>query len=301
MKASSLRYLTAQGIENIWRNRIMSFASFCVLMVSILTVGMASLFYMNLNSIIGSVAEKNEVIIYINDGTSKEDEDKLKNDIESIGNVTDIRFYSKEEALEDLKKQMPDYEILFDSLGEDNPLIDAYRLRIKNVNHMNETVDALENLDNVMKVRAPYDFVTILTQLRRIVSALALAIIAALAIVSVVIIYNTTKASVFSRRAEIQIQKYVGATNAFIKFPFFIEGMVTGIFAGIAAWFLTWISYDSTVDLLINKVSVLNIIGGGSIATFRSISGIVALCYLVSGAVIGALGSIISTQKHINV
>jgi cell division transport system permease protein len=215
--------------------------------------------------------------------------------------MTEIVFYSKEQAFEDLKKSMADYEVLFDSLGNDNPLIDAYRIKIDNIDYMDATVASIQTLDNVSSVRAPYDFVNILTQLRRIVSIIAVAVIIALCIVSVIIISNTTKASVFSRREEIMIMKYVGATDSFIRIPFFVEGMITGFAAGLAALILTWISYDSAVDLLTNQVDILSIIGVGSIVSFRQIIIPVAVCYLGAGALVGALGSTISTRKHINV
>ena len=301
MKFSGVQYLAGQGIENIWKNRMMSFASFCVLLVSILMVGLASLFYINITSMIGSVAGKNEVIVYIEDGATSEDEASLKTQLEKIGNMTEISFYSKDQAFEDLKKSMSDYEVLFDSLGNDNPLIDSYRIKIADIDQMDNTVAQIQKLDFVSNVRAPYDFVNILIQLRRIITIIALAVIAALCIVSVIIISNTTKASVFARREEIMIMKYVGATNAFIRIPFFVEGMITGFMAGLVALILTWLSYDSTVDLLTNQVDILNIIGVGSIISFRQIIVPVALCYLFAGALVGALGSTISTRKHLNV
>lgn len=301
MKLSGIQYLAGQGIENIWKNRMMSFASFCVLLVSILMVGLASLFYINITSMIGSVAGKNEVIVYIQDDATEEDEASLKTQLEKIGNMTEISFYSKDQAFEDLKKSMSDYEVLFDSLGNDNPLIDSYRIKIADINHMDDTVAQIQKLDFVSSVRAPYDFVNILIQLRKIITIIALAVIAALCVVSVIIISNTTKASVFARREEIMIMKYVGATNAFIRIPFFIEGMITGFMAGLVALILTWLSYDSTVDLLTNQVDILNIIGVGSIISFRQIIVPVALCYLAAGAFVGALGSTISTRKHLNV
>lgn len=301
MKISGIQYLVGQGIENIWKNRMMSFASFCVLLVSILMVGISSLFYINISSMIGSVAAKNEVIVYIEDKTSDEDIKKLKTELEKTGNITEITFYSKEEAFEDLKKSMADYEVLFDSLGNDNPLIDSYRIKIQDINNMDATVGHIEKLNSVTSVRAPYDFVNILTQLRRIITVIAAAVILALCIVSVIIISNTTKASVFARREEIMIMKYVGATNSFIRIPFFIEGMITGFLSGLAALILTWLSYDSTVDLLTNQVDILNIIGVGSIISFRKIIVPVTLCYLIAGALIGAVGSTISTRKHLDV
>ena len=200
-----------------------------------------------------------------------------------------------------MKDSMAEYADVFDSLGDDNPLPDSFRIKIKDINLTSETVTLINELDHVSSIRAPYDFVNILTEMRKIISWVAMAIIIALVIVSMVIISNTTKASVFARRNEISIMKYVGATDAFIRVPFFVEGMITGIVAGIGATVITWLGYDAVVDLLTKEVNVLNIIGMGSIIPFNNIIFKVAGAYIVAGAFIGALGSALSTRKYLNV
>lgn len=95
--------------------------------------------------------------------------------------------------------------------------------------------------------------------------------------------------------------KYVGATNAFIRFPFFVEGMITGFFAGCGALVITWLVYDSIVNILQNQVDLLSIIGMGSIIQFSDIYLIVSLAYVCGGALIGAMGSVICTRRHLNV
>lgn len=221
--------------------------------------------------------------------------------LKQIDNIDEVRFYSKDDAFEDMKKSMSEYEELFDSLGDDNPLVDSFRIKIKDISLTSETVTLINELDHIYSIRAPYDFVNILTEMRKIITLVASAIIIALAIVSMVIISNTTKASVFARRNEISIMKYVGATNTFIRIPFFVEGMITGMAAGIAATVITWLGYDAVVDLLTNEVNILNIIGMGSIVSFSDIVLKVALSYILAGAFVGALGSVLSTRKHLNV
>ena len=265
MKLSGIRYLGRQGLDNIWKNRMMAFASFCVLLVSLLLVGISILFYINLNSIIGGIENKNEVIVFLDENITENQMKDVKARLEQIENIDDISFYSKDDAFESMKKSMAEYEKVFDSLGDDNPLLDSYRIKIKDISLTSETVTLIEELDHVYSIRAPYDFVNILTEMRKIVTWVASAIIIALAIVSMVIISNTTKASVFARRNEISIMKYVGATNAFIRVPFFVEGMVTGIAAGLVATVITWFGYDAVVELLTKEVNILNIIGMGSI------------------------------------
>ena len=294
MKVSGLKYLAKQGVENIWKNRMMSFASFCVLLVSLLLVGVATLFYMNISSMMGGIENKNEIIVYLDENTTQEEVSVLKGQLSQIDNIAEVNFYSKEESFEDLKNSMDGYEMLFDSLGDDNPLVDAYRLRVKNIDQIADTIVQIESLDHIYSIRAPMDFVNLLMELRRM-------IIVALIVISLVIIANTTKASVFARRSEIQIMKYVGATNAFIRIPFFVEGMVTGFLAGCVAFVITWVSYDSLINLVTNQTDFVSVIGRGSIMSFGQVAGVVALAYIGSGVLFGALGSVLSMRKHLNV
>lgn len=301
MKASGVKYLVGQGIDNVWKNRMMAFASFCVLLVSLLLVGISVLAYFNVNSIIGGIEQKNEVIVYLDDDTDQAALEQIGSNLRGMPNVTEVSFYSKEEAYESLKASMAEYEVLFESLGEDNPLVDAYRIKVAEISKISATLAQIRTLDHIYSIRAPYDFVNILVQLRRILTLVMGAIILAMIIVSMVIISNTTKTSVYARREEIQIMKYVGATDSFIRFPFFIEGMVTGFFAGVLALALTWVMYDAVVNTLQNQVALLSIIGMGNIIQFADIYLPVTASYIIGGACIGAVGSAISTRKYINV
>ncbi len=301
MKLSGLRYLQKQGLENIWKNRMMAFASFCVLLVSLLLVGLSILLFMNLNSIVGSMEDKNEVVVFLDTEITAIQTENVQSQLEKIENIDEISFYSKEEAFASMKESMNEYANVFDSMGDDNPLPDSFRIRIENIEYTEETVSLIKEIDNVISIRAPYDFVNVLSEISNIITWGATAVIIALVIVSMVIISNTTKASVFARRNEISIMKYVGATNAFIRIPFFVEGMVTGAAAGVAATIITWIGYDALVDLLAGETNLLNVIGMGSIIEFWDIAIVVAVSYILAGGVIGALGSVISTRKHLNV
>lgn len=301
MKLSGLRYLGKQGLENVWKNRMMAFASFCVLLVSLLLVGLSILLFMNLNSIVGGIENKNEVIVFLDPEITQVETEEVQSQLELLENIDSISFYSKEEAFESMKESMDEYANVFDSLGDDNPLPDSFRIKIENIDYTAETVSLIDKIDNIYSIRAPYDFVNVLSELREILTWGASAIIIALAIVSMVIISNTTKASVFARRNEISIMKYVGATNAFIRIPFFVEGMVTGFAAGIAATIITWLGYDALVDLITGETNLLSVIGMGSIIGFDEIGLTVAVLYVIAGGLIGALGSVISTRKHLNV
>ena len=303
MKLSGVKYLANQGVENIWKNKMMAFATFCVLLISLLLVGMAGLFYVNVNSMIQGLGSQNEVVVLMQLGTTDEQNTAAQEAIAAIENVDTIDFISKEEALDRQRTNLPSAQRIFnDYIGDDASFMpDGFSVTVKNNDQIADTTAKIAAIDGVQSANASPQISEFLRELRRVVSLIAGAVIIALAVVSMIIISNTTKASVFARREEIQIMKYVGATNAFIRMPFFVEGMVTGFVAGVGSFFITWAVYRSIHNVLINQSMLMNTFGAGSLIPFNKIRIIVLIAYIVVGAFIGALGSVISTRKHIDV
>ena len=303
MKLSGVKYLANQGVENIWKNKMMAFATFCVLLISLLLVGMAGLFYVNVNSMIQGLGSQNEVVVLMQLGTTDEQNTAAQEAIAAIENVDTIDFISKEEALDRQRTNLPSAQRIFnDYIGDDASFMpDGFSVTVKNNDQIADTTAKIAAIDGVQSANASPQISEFLRELRRVVSLIAGAVIIALAVVSMIIISNTTKASVFARREEIQIMKYVGATNAFIRMPFFVEGVVTGFVAGVGSFFITWAVYRSIYNVLINQSMLMNTFGAGSLIPFNKIRIIVLIAYIVVGAFIGALGSVISTRKHIDV
>ncbi len=303
MKLSGIRYLADQGVENIWKNKMMAFATFCVLLISLLLVGIAGLFYVNLNSMIKGLGSQNEVAVFMKVGTTDEENAAAEAAIKELPNIDKVTFISKEDGLSRQKESLPNAEKIFDDyIGSDASFMpDGFSVTVKNTDDIADTTNKISTIANVQSASASPQVAEFLRELRKVVSLIAGAIIIALAVVSMIIISNTTKASVFARREEIQIMKYVGATNAFIRMPFFVEGMVTGFFAGAGAYFITWAIYSSAYDMITEQGMLMNTFGVSSLIPFGKIRLIVVLAYLISGALIGALGSVVSTRKHIDV
>ena len=303
MKISGVRYLANQGVENIWKNKMMAFATFCVLLISLLLVGIAALFYVNLNSMIKGLGSQNEVAVFMKVGTTEEENSAAEEAIKAIPNIDKVTFISKEDGLSRQKENLPNAQKIFDEyIGSDASFMpDGFSVTVKDTDKIADTTAKISAVANVQSASASPQVAEFLRELRKMVSIIAGAIIIALSIISMIIISNTTKASVFARREEIQIMKYVGATNAFIRMPFFVEGMVTGFFAGAGAYFITWAVYNSVYDMITEQGMIMNTVGVNSLIPFDKIRLIVVLAYLIAGALIGALGSVISTRKHIDV
>ena len=269
--------------------------------VSLLMVGLSVLVSVNITKMIGNIESKNEVIVVIADGAPQVSIDDLGNQLKSHNNVASVTFFSKDEAWVDMQKDMTEDEKELFQYIDSSPLPDTYRVRIKDISKLKTTCADFESYSFVDEVNAPTDFASILTSLRNIVAILSSAIIAALIIVCLVIISNTTRTSVFARRKEINIMKYVGATNGFIKVPFFVEGTVIGVVSAIIATITTKIAYDSIFGFFENDFQLWSMFGVSSLIPFNQLAWKVFLAYLLCGIVIGAIGTVISTRKHLNV
>ncbi len=301
MKISSFNYLIRQGFKGIWRNKMMTFASFCILLVSLIMVGFSILISINLDKIIGNIEEQSEVAVVVRDKVSNNDMLKLQEKIEEIPNVSEVDLYSRDQAWKDMMDKMTDAQKDYFKYADDNPLPDVFRLKVKDIEKLNDTTSQIETFEGVESVQSPKEFADILINFRRIFVIVAIAIVIALILVSLIIISNTTRASVFTRRKEINIMKYVGATNSFIRIPFFIEGMVVGLIASVCALLITKFSYEGVYKILRDDHQLFGFFGFNNIYSFDSMFWAVTISYLVAGAFIGAIGTSISTGKHLKV
>lgn len=301
MKLSGFKYLANQGIENIWKNKMMAFATFCVLLISLLLVGGSALFYVNMNSMILGLGNQNEVAVYLDPSTTQQRVDEINLELQKMDNIDTVEYISKEEAYKRMQNQISQGKAIFDYIDGYEFMPDGFSVTVIDNDTIEDTTAKIAQISEVQSASSSPQVAEFLRELRRVVSLIAVAVIVALAAVSMIMISNTTKASVFARREEIQIMKYVGATNAFIRTPFFVEGMVTGFFAGAGAFFITWAVYRSVFRILMEQGTLMRAFGVGSIIPFNKIQLWVALAYLVIGALIGALGSVVSTRRHIDV
>ncbi len=300
MRTSNVTYLVKKGISSVWKNFLMSFASFSILMVSLLLVSCAMLLMMNVSKIMSNIEDTNEITIYLEENVTDQQVEHIKSVLEKNDDLTDVQYYSKEQALEDFRNDMAEYSELLDYLDE-NPMPESFLVRVKDLSKIRSVVNTINQIDGVEQTKAPYDFASVLIHIRNTFSLIGGAVLIALIVVSIVIVSNTIRTSVFARRNEINIMRYVGATSGFIKTPFFVEGMFIGIIAGAAAWGLTWLVYDSVFSLFSTDLTLWQMFGFYGLMPFEDIMWLVLAVNCVAGALLGAVGTVISTGKHIKV
>lgn len=300
MRTSNVSYLIKKGVSSVWKNFIMSFASFSILLVSLLQVSVTVLIYMNVNIVMQNIEDTNEITIYVKDGVSDAQREKISSLLNSNNNLADVKYISKEQGLENFKENMGEYSELLSYLDE-NPIPETFLARVKDLSSIKLTVNAISSIDGVEQVKAPYDFAGALINIKNTFTIIIAAILITLVVVSIIVVSNTIRTSVFSRRNEISIMKYVGATDSFIKLPFFVEGTFIGILSGAAAWGLTWFIYDSVFSLFTDNLSLWEMFGFFDLIPFSTISPFVLLINCAAGAFLGAVGTVISTGKYLKV
>jgi cell division transport system permease protein len=288
-------YYISEGFRSIFTHGFMSFAAVCMIVACLLIMGSFTLLAVNLNDMLGDYEAENEFLAYIDDTVSEEDARAMESVIEAIPNVSGATFVTKEQALEEFRAGRQSNALLDELPAQ--VLRDRFQIRVHDLNAMEETVKAVKALPDVANVRAALDIARGFVLVRNIASGVAMVMMAVLMVVSLFIIANTIKLATFYRREEIAIMKMCGATDAFIQWPFVVEGLLLGLTGAVIAFFAQWGIYHMVGKLIIqgNGLSLVTMLSYGSMA--KTIIGI----FCGSGALIGVGGSLIAIRKFLQV
>lgn len=301
MKINSLPYLIIQGFKNLWVNRLMSLASISVLLACLLLVGFAILFTANVNNVVVYVENQNEAVVFVKDNAVQIEIEALANRLKDHSNISEVSYISKEQALEIESERLGQDAILLEGLEKDNPLPASFNIKVADLNLLKSTIEDVTSMPSVEQVNAATEVSDTILIIKDLVNSVGGAIILALVIVSLVIISNTIRASVFFRRREINIMKYVGATNGFIKFPFFIEGIILGILSSGFAFLITWSGYTALTKFANSGTSTFLESIFENMVNFDVAFSPIVFSYLIAGLVIGTMGSLFSIRSHLKV
>ncbi len=295
MKGASLAYLTREGFRNIWVNRLLSLATIVVLISCLIIVGSGTLLFLNINSVLDLIEDQNVVMVYIEDSATDAQTDSLKVSLLNMENVEDdIVFVSREEAFERQKEAYGDKAALLDGLSP-TILPNAYKVKVADLERFNETVEEIKNLPYVLQIHENSELAGKISSIRDAVTYISLGIVAILFFVSLFIVSNTIRITIFNRRLEISIMKAVGATNAFVRWPFMVEGILLGLFSAVLGLGIQYGIYSLASIWLGNIMSML----GGSVVSFGEHIGLVFGLFAFVGVFIGVFGSIISLNKYL--
>lgn len=271
----------------------MSIASICVLISCLVLTGAAALFSLNVSKLVEEVGESNETIVYIQPGYSQLEAVYVGKEIEKVDNVASAKFYSKEEAFEQYRKTLGDS--LFSRIEDRNPLPDSFIVVMHDLSKYEETVAKIQQIEGVDKdsILNRKDFADKLTRISNLVTIISIGVVAALLIISLFIIANTIRATMYSRRFEISIMKSVGATNSFVRMPFLVEGMIIGLISAIIATGVLALVYQGVGMVVENAQSLFAFI------PYTDLLPYVAVAFAVFGVFVGFCGGFLSIRKYL--
>ncbi len=295
-RISSIGFFLGEGFRNIFLHGFMSFAAVSVIVVCLIITGTTALVSYNINLNIIKLQNESQIIIYIDDTYTDEQARDLHSTIMQVDNVQEAEFESRDIALENYRKQLgPNADLLDGFDSENNPLRDAYHITMKDPSKVVATKAALESVDGVGSAVANEAVVAKLIQIQRMFKVIAFTLVVALGLISIFIIANTVKLAMLARRREISIQKMVGATNWFIRWPFVIEGLVLGLVAGVIAFGLEWLLYDQLTGFIVGNLPQF------TMAKFEDLMYFVLSVFGAAGIVVGVCGSSLTIRRFMDV
>ncbi len=290
MRLRTIKYFFKESFTSLVRNRWMSLASIGAVASALIILGSFLLLSVNFDHILKDVESQVEITAYLEDSVEQARISQLKKDFAAISGIKEVEFISKEMALEEFKEQVG--EDLLE--GIENPLPNSFRIKVNDPHEVALVAEKIEKFSGVDEVKYGKGIVEKLFNIIYWVRMIGLAIMVVFAAVSIFIISNTIRLTVFARRREINIMKYIGATDWFVRWPFLIEGMVLGLIGSSLAVAILGIAYKYlyiTVKLNIPMISLL------PIEQFYNY----AFGFLGIGMLIGAFGSSFSIKKFLNV
>lgn len=291
MSLDSLWFLIKSALNNLYRNILLTVASVTVLTICLSLLGCTTLVIRNVNAFVEEIGES-RIAVFLEEDMDDLDIVRFKEELVAIGNIGEVTYETKEQALANY----------LESLGDDTGMEDVldpetFRasmiFEIVDLEKYDQTLYAIGKLDGVGEIQERRDVVEGILEVRQIISFLSVWVIALFLVVSMFIIMNSVKLSVYARRLEINIMKYVGATDFFIQLPYFIEGMIIGLLAGIISFFVQFYVYTAVLYPILSELF-----------TPLSFTGELSFWipfFLIGGVLIGIIGSVYPVKKYLKV
>ena len=291
----STRFFLKQAFTSIWRNGVMSFASVAVLMSCLVVLGAFALLVANINVNLENIAKLNVIMVFCEYDLTDEEAAEVGDKIEALSNVESCVRITKDEALKKLKEESGGSEIYDDMTGENNPLCESFEVTYADEDETKVfNLEAeLRTIEGVREINSVYQTAKTIDGFKNGILLVFSWFLVILVIVSVFVIVNTIKLSVYARRHEITVMRYVGATNGFITIPFVFEGIIIGAAASIIAYFIEVVLYNYVGTTAIGDVSFISIIDSATIAV-PMFAG-----FLLVGMLTGIIGSVTSLRKYL--
>ena len=293
MKQYKPSYFIGQAFRGIWRNGVMSFASIAVLMSCLVVLGSFALLVMNINENLNDLGLMNEVMVFLEFDLTEEQIQNVEREIKSIPGVGDVERITADEGIRSMMEKAGENAYLYEDFLDDNPLSDSFRLTYVDGAKLIDIEYNLRHIGpEIRLVRDQRDLAATMQSLKNGIMLIFSWFLIVLFIVSVFVIINTVKLSVYSRKSEIIIMRYVGATGLFISLPFIIEGALIGLVASVISFLAENFLYGYIQTALADLTGII------SIVPIETIRIPMLLAFIAVGVLTGIVGSTISLSKY---
>ena len=294
---SKIAYTLKQAFSQMGRNKGMNITSVVAITAMMLILGLFFVAFLNVDLFAKTIEKDYNVVeVFIADGADDAVKDVIKSKIEKIDGIEKIEYRSKEDAIKIMKKRWGDNAYLLDNIDK-NSLPDSYMVFVKNQKVGNEVNSEISNVNGVDSIKYYQDTVSKLTKITHFIQVSAIVVMTFLIIVSTIIVANTIKLTVFNRSKEIEIMKYIGATDWFVRAPFLIEGIILGIISSAVATGLMHLIYSRLISLLGDDI--MRILSVPVLSSSYLIPNL-AIIFASLGIGIGTCGSIISIRRFLD-
>ncbi|CQR46452.1 Cell division protein FtsX [Paraliobacillus sp. PM-2] len=297
MKFRTFKRHFREGSKNIWRNSWMTIASIGAVTTTLILVGAFLALMLNLNHVADNLEEDVHIKALVELTADENEMETVEEEIKSIPEVSSVAFSSKEEELKSLVESMGDEGGAWELYQQDNPLNNAYIVKTADPQDTMDIASEIENIDNIEKVNYGQDVVQNLFKFNEYARNIGLVLIFALVFTAIFLISNTIKITIMARSKEIGIMKLVGATNWFIRWPFFVEGLLLGVLGSILPIIILLTGYY----YLANSTNALDQFSFVTLLDFNPFAWQLAAIILFIGAAIGVWGSVMSVRKFLKV
>lgn len=297
MKARTLRRHLKESVKNLGRNGWMTFASVSAVTVTLLLVGVFFVIMMNLNRVATSIEEDVRIRVHIDVAATEEDRAVLEEQIRSISKVETVEFSSKEKELDNLVASLGEEGEIFNLFEQDNPLYDVFIVKTKDPNDTMTVATQIDEFNFTTKVKYGQGSVEKLFKVISVSRNVGIALIVGLLFTAMFLISNTIKITIIARRREIEIMRLVGATNAFIRWPFFLEGLMLGVLGSVIPITVVTFLYKKAYAYISPRLEGHFI----QILELNPFMFQVAAIIVLMGACIGIWGSMMSVRKFLKI
>lgn len=295
MKLKTGEYFIQEVFHSLRRNNWMTFASIGTVAVSLFVLGVFLILVLNMNRLAGMLESQVQISVYLEDHLTDREKRQIGYDIESLQGIDSVTYVDRETAKERLKERLGDQKYLLDALSEDNPLPDAFEVTVTTPAVVESAAGAIGSMQGVEEAKYGQDVVEHLFDITRLMRIFGFVLMGLLGGATLFIISNTIRLTVFARRKEIAIMKYVGATDWFIRWPFLLEGIVLGCIGGFIAAVALRSFYAAMAAKIYSTLAFFPLMPQYPFMNY------VTLAILLAGIVIGAIGSVISLKRFLRV